>query len=1091
MNTKNIIENKTNGINKNKPKNLIKLTILLLFLSLSFCGETKEEDKDKANIENVKDTIEVRDLSSSTSLLASSLDMNLCALKPLSLSFSPSIKSRQNIRIKGLGVYANTTTIEDSMHLNFKKSLSYDSSDDSSMYAVFGYSNTPRLNNRPISFTDRKPLTLEFRFETDTHQSQAFSVTLTKSCTRLKLTSKDDDGDGVLDTRDDFPYFACASLDTDKDGVPDDLDKSSNPKCTAQISFLTFFIDDKDDTEDSTITDVLAYFGELTDDDDDGDFVTDENDDYDEDGIPDKDDDCPRGDTGWTSSGTTDIDDDGCQDSDEDTDDDNDNTPDGSDNCPLISNTDQLNTDKDNPISGDAGDELGDACDTDDDNDGLLDNDETIEMQTVMVDNVARICSLFRDCDNDGLADNEAIEQTLITAGKYCALHSDCDGDGLPDGHAIERTRITEGSNSGQYCALHKDCDGDDTEDNDAKEKTQFASVYCALKADCDADNVPDKMAQEQALSLIAGKTTMHCFLLKDCDGDTLLDDHIIEQTLMTAGTNMGQYCARYTDCDGDTIPDNDAKEQLRKHGTNANQNKYCALSANCDDAAPGDATDRDIDGNDLVEISTVAHLAELRTNLSGPTGFTGCSSSCAGWELINNLNLGGSNWDPIGNTNSSRFTATLNGNNHTLSNLTIDRASNFNGLFGHVGAGAAISNLNISNVNINSAGQHVGALIGSVYDTSRSARILIENVHILSGTVRGSTQTGGLIGITNDTVAPFSETNSLPLIKNSSSAVNVIGSGSDIGGLVGRMDDSIIENSYATGNVSTKAGTNGNNIGGLVGYQWSSNAISGSYATGRVTGGNTSYNVGGLIGESRGNVTYCYSTIGSVYGYQNIGGFIGYQNSSTTVSYSYSTKDVEGKDVNIGGLSGISYGRVENSFAKGDVTFHYSKRFIGGLVGSHHGTTINSFSSGEVKYAGGNNGNWSGDKHIGSLFGYNTGSGVTNSYSVSRVTLVFKKSDNSYDINKHNSRYIGGITGTGGRIINSYYTDDAHSTRNHSNSYKSRSQLGNYTNGSPPSGWTTTNWDFGTTSELPGIIFRKGTINKVCRPDTPCFSYE
>ena len=50
---------------------------------------------------------------------------------------------------------------------------------------------------------------------------------------------------------------------------------------------------------------------------------------------------------------------------------DNDAQPDHLDNCPMVFNSDQTNTDKERNYSG--GDKDGDACDPDDDNDGVND----------------------------------------------------------------------------------------------------------------------------------------------------------------------------------------------------------------------------------------------------------------------------------------------------------------------------------------------------------------------------------------------------------------------------------------------------------------------------------------------------------------------------------------------------------------------------------------------------------------------------------------------------------------------------------------------------------------------------------------------
>lgn len=71
---------------------------------------------------------------------------------------------------------------------------------------------------------------------------------------------------------------------------------------------------------------------------------------------------------------------------------DGDGIPDNADNCPEVSNPDQINTD---------GDEVGNLCDADDDNDGLTDVQE-VELGTN---------PLNRDTDGDGWSDKEEVEE--------------------------------------------------------------------------------------------------------------------------------------------------------------------------------------------------------------------------------------------------------------------------------------------------------------------------------------------------------------------------------------------------------------------------------------------------------------------------------------------------------------------------------------------------------------------------------------------------------------------------------------------------------------------------------------------------------
>ena len=189
----------------------------------------------------------------------------------------------------------------------------------------------------------------------------------------------DDDNDGVLDTADAFSLISLGSLtDTDGDGRPNDCDSD----CTA-LGMTADTDDDNDGVLDTADGYALISLGVLLDTDSDG-FpnecdedclatgMTADSDD-DNDGVEDTSDAFPL-----DASETADSDSDGVgdnsdafpNDATESVDSDSDSVGDNADNCPSLSNSDQLNTD---------GDAEGDACDSDDDNDGFSDEEEAID----------------------------------------------------------------------------------------------------------------------------------------------------------------------------------------------------------------------------------------------------------------------------------------------------------------------------------------------------------------------------------------------------------------------------------------------------------------------------------------------------------------------------------------------------------------------------------------------------------------------------------------------------------------------------------------------------------------------------------------
>ena len=136
--------------------------------------------------------------------------------------------------------------------------------------------------------------------------------------------------------------------------------------------------------------------------------------------------------------------------------------------------------------------------------------------------------------------------------------------------------------------------------------------------------------------------------------------------------------------------------------------------------------------------------------------------------------------------------------------------------------------------------------------------------------------------------------------------------------------------------------------VGGLVGYNGSS-TISACYATGDVTGGNSTY-VGGLLGYNYGGtISACYST-GSARG---------------------------GNNARVGGLVGSNYGPISACYATGDVTGGNSAR-AGGLVGYNNNDTISAcYATGSA--TGGTSARVGG---VGGLVGQNGGSSrISNSY--------------------------------------------------------------------------------------------------------------
>jgi hypothetical protein len=154
-------------------------------------------------------------------------------------------------------------------------------------------------------------------------------------------------------------------------------------------------------------------------------------------------------------------------------------------------------------------------------------------------------------------------------------------------------------------------------------------------------------------------------------------------------------------------------------------------------------------------------------------------------------------------------FVGVFDGNNHTVSHLTIS-GGDCVGLFGCLESGAEVRNLGVVNVNITTYGDYVGPLVGCNF-----------------GKVTQCHSTGSVSGM------------------------------NFVGGLVGLNYSGRLTACYSTSTVSGD-----NRVGGLAGnngtqyrYDRPAGSVTQCYSTGRVSGTAWGWGTGGLVGASDGAV--------------------------------------------------------------------------------------------------------------------------------------------------------------------------------------------------------------------------------------------
>lgn len=473
----------------------------------------------------------------------------------------------------------------------------------------------------------------------------------------------------------------------------------------------------------------------------------------------------------------------------------------------------------------------------------------------------------------------------------------------------------------------------------------------------------------------------------------------------------------------------------------------------------------------DPYQIATPNHLHNVRYKQQaayyGPLGPTESSV----FVLIEDIDLGvppyneGKGWRPIA------FYGDFNGNNHTISNLYINRPDeDYVGLFAwfrpsvyYRDARLWICGVNLENVDVTGR-NYVGALVGAntgrrpvdrrpshhdEFERTRPGRITASHAH--SGSVKGEDYVGGLVGDNMGGVGVWAKYNSPA---DCSAGVDVEGR-NFVGGLVGasgvdglnitrrisensRGNPSVIYNSYAEGNVTGEIC-----VGGLVGVINSTEITYRNhnhfkdyevYAAGDVTGKES---VGGLVGRmhrgSRISNTHASGKVTSTGSDESRlwigdGGLVGTIDRLdrpripvNTIEDSYATGDVTSEATHerngVGGLIGYASGfaSIRNNYATGDVSG--KSPWVGGLAGKAFSIN-NSFATGNV--TGGTD---DGQYHaVGGLVGYGR-SFIRNSFATG-------------DVEGSAGGRIGGLVGHGERDITYSYARGSVTDRSGNNEY-------------------------------------------------------
>ena len=314
------------------------------------------------------------------------------------------------------------------------------------------------------------------------------------------------------------------------------------------------------------------------------------------------------------------------------------------------------------------------------------------------------------------------------------------------------------------------------------------------------------------------------------------------------------------------------------------------------------------------VAIQTPSDLAGLAHMVSGTEGQTARDFAGYTVKLNGDFDFKGFEFPMIaagatrkdGDSQGRAFSGVLDGQGHTIKNLTVSKpsaaADDAVGFIANLkGSGAALKNLNIENLTISTSAEQAG-LVGLV-----SEGATISGVNVKSGNLTGGKATGAIVGRVMKHGTISNCTNGANITSKTSNAGGIAGAsyytaegkqtvitdctnsgtihaGNVAAGGISGLNTGLIVNCTNTGNVTAVT----NSAGGIVGVQQSAGYVRGCNNSGNVTCNGT-LGAGGIIGWVK------YDNTASAYPVQNIIEVTGNTNSGTITGTGSSTYGVSG----------------------------------------------------------------------------------------------------------------------------------------------------------------------------------------------------